>query len=141
MLDLPELSEEVSAKGMIAMIRTKDLKQIAEELLYKHRNRNSIVAEMMNSGNENSTVSWLAARAMKRLYTEEAQGKQALNDIYSKMVDDSLADQIDEVSHQIRLAKASGDDMEVFKLQRQRTELEKQLTKASRSFDKDNMSD
>ena len=58
-----------------------------------------------------------------------------------QMVKELLDERIGRLSHQIRMAHASGNDMEVFSLQRERTELQKERVNADQAFDKERFTD
>ena len=141
LLDLPELCEEARAVGAVGMISDPKLHQIAEELALKQKRKESLVAEMMAGASENAAVAWLARRGMQTLFADEENGKRALHEIFLKMKKRRVTAQIQELKTEIRRAHASGDDQKVLVIQRQKTELEKEIRDTELAFDKGRVAD
>ena len=141
LLDLPELCEEAESSGAIGLISDADLRRIAEELALKQRRKESLVAEMMSGPGQSPAVTWLARRGMQRLFVEEETGKQALQEIFRKMKKRRITAQITDLKQEIRRAHAAGDDQKVLGIQRQKTELEKEIRDTELAFDKGRVAD
>jgi DNA primase len=141
MLDQPELCEEAHASGAIGLISDPELRRIAEELTFKQKRKESLVAEMMSGSGESQALTWLARRGMQRLFVDEETGKRALGEILRKMKKRGITTQILDIKQHIRRAHASGDDQKVLALQRQKTELEKEIHDTELGFDKGRIAD
>ena len=141
LLDLPELCEEARASGAIGLISDGELRRIAEDLAFKQKRKESLVAEMMSGPGQSPAVTWLARRGMQRLFVDEETGKKALLEIFRKMKKRRVTAQIQDLKQKIRLAHASGDDQKVLTIQRQKTELEKEIRDTELAFDKGRIAD
>lgn len=141
LLDLPELCAEASASGAIGLLADPELRRIAEELAVKQRRKESLVAELMAGTEQSPAVTWLARRGMQRLFVDEAKGAQALQEIFRKMKKRRVDAEIKLIKQEIRKAHTSGDDQKVLGLQRQKTELEKEVRDTELAFDKGRVAD
>jgi hypothetical protein len=141
LLDLPELCEEAHASGAIGLVSDAELRRIAEDLALKQKRKESLVAEMMSGAEQSPAVTWLARRGMQRLFVDEETGKQALREIFRKMKKRIVSVEIQDLKQQIRRAHASGDDQKVLMIQRQKTELEKEIRDTELAFDKGRVAD
>jgi len=137
MLDLPELTGEVSQSGAITMMRTKNLREIADKLVMGYNEQRAPIAQILSELEGEKALEWLARRSMNKLYKDESKGRDALREITVSMRQRSLDEQIKVISDKIKEAHASVDDVKTFELMRQRTELEKERAGANQAFDKD----
>jgi len=123
------------------MISEPELRRLAEELAIKQKRKESLVSEMMRGASERPAVRWLARRGMEQLFTEEEIGRKALAEIVSKMKKRRIGAQIADLKKQMRLADLSGDTQKVLAIQRQKAELEKEITDTELAFDKGRVAD
>ena len=141
MLDLPQLCGEVEECGIPTMIVTKRLQKITSDLILGYKRKEFDISEMLSGSGDDSTTTWLAARAIRPLFKEEETGREALKEIEQRMRGTFLKQGVRELDQQIRLANAANDDLKVLELQRGRTEIEKEITEAHQAFDKDPIRD
>ncbi len=141
MLDLPQLCGEVEERGIATMIVTQRLQKIASDLILGYKRKEFDISEMLSGSGDDSAVTWLAARAIRPLFKEEETGREALKEIEQRMRGTFLKQGVRELDQQIRLANAANDYPKVLELQRGRTEIEKEITKAHQAFDKDPIRD
>jgi DNA primase len=134
LLDQPQLFEQASAGGLLAMIENKGLRAIADELLLRHRRKDSLIADMMTGGGGDPAIAWLAERAMQSLYTDLEQAQKALTEVGARLSQDALAERIREIERQIRLAHSSGDEARILELQRKKTEIQRELHGVAQGF-------
>jgi len=141
LMDLPALCEEAHVAGIIGMMPSRKLKEVAEELVFMHRHKDSNLSALMARVSDDPMTGWLARRGMDRLYDDEAKGRSALSDIAARLRRRDARDRFEDLNHRIRLANSAGDHLKVLELQRQRTELEKEVVEADLAFDKGRFGD
>lgn len=141
LLDIPSLCGEASRDGIIAMMVDPALREIADELVFRHNRKDTDISEMVARAAENPSMRWLAQRGMIRLYEDEKKGRSALAEIAFSMKKRSLEARISLLNQRIKLANSAADQNTVFELQRERTELKKELTRADSAFDKERFGD
>jgi DNA primase len=141
LLDVPELCEEALAIGAVGMISAPRLHGIAEGLALKQKRKESLVAEMMAGAADDPAIAWLARRGMRQLFSDAEIGRKALHEIFLRMKKRRIDAQIKDLKQLIRKAHSSGDDQKALSLQRQKTELEKEIRVTELGFDKGGVAD
>lgn len=140
LLDLPVLCDEAVKIGAVSLIRTPQLRELADQLIFNSHHHTSAASSLMADAEQNAVANWFAKRGMERLFENEETGKEALHEITANMEKRSIQNgtEIEEIKKQIQLAHSSGDDMMVLSLQRRKTELERMMHGAGGAFDNDN---
>ncbi|MBN2673627.1 MAG: DNA primase [Deltaproteobacteria bacterium] len=141
LLDVPVLCDEAVTIGAVALIRTPQLKELAEQLVFNSHHHTSAASALVADSDHDAVANWFARRGMERLFENEETGKEALYEIKANMEKRSILNgsEIEEIKKQIQLAHSSGDDMMVLSLQRRKTELERMMHGAAGAFDNDNV--
>jgi DNA primase len=135
LLDQPGLFERAIASGLLALIENPGLKAIADELALKHRRKDSLIADMMTGGGGGDpAIAWLAERAMHNLYTDSEQAEKALTEVGTRLSQAALTERIREIERQIKLAHSSGDETRILELQREKTEIQRELHGVAQAF-------
>lgn len=139
LLDLPVLCDEAVNVGALPLIRTPQLRDIADQLVFNCHHHSSATSTLMSGAEHDPVANWLAQRGLETVFDNEEIGKEALYEIKKIMEQRGFKTQINEIRKQIQFAHSSGDDMMVLSLQRRRTELEKEMFAVGAAFDNDNI--
>jgi len=132
LLDQPSLVEEAASSGAIGMISDPRLKSVADELVIRQRRRESSIADLLGGERRDAIAEWLAERAMRRMYETPEKAREAVAEIRERLVAAALGERMREINQSIRTALESGDDGRALELQRQRTEIEREIACAGR---------
>jgi len=125
LVDLPGLCERAVETGAVALIRTPELRTMADQIVENNRHHSSATAGLLGDAQTNPVAAWLAKRGLERLFTDEELGKAALDEIRLQMEKREVEVRIADIDKQIQ--KAQGDDLKVLTLERQKTELRREL--------------
>ncbi|MDJ0764679.1 MAG: DNA primase [Myxococcota bacterium] len=128
LLDVPVLWDEVISEGTVSLVSTPELKTLLNDMANRHKRKESSLADLITSADKRTISSWLAGRAMVRLYDEEDRARRAIKEIRNKLTRTHIETKIKELDKKIQLANASGDDGRVLELSREKASLQKKGT-------------
>ncbi len=136
LLDCPNLLDTVLADGTISYVTTPPIRKLLDDIASRQIRKESSIGDLISRTENTGFGSWLASRAMVKLYEDDEKAKRALFDIQSKLSAASIKGRIDELENQIRLAASAGDDEKILMLSREKVNLQRKSKVGDEKMDR-----